>query len=260
MVVKPSGTKTAQIAQDMRRRIASGDWEVGQPIPGLTDLETKYGVSFGTVRAAQKILVEERLLSEPQQGIPTHVIARPAELDAREALDRLRGTYRSLGDELEQLAAVMPGARSQPMNLGGLSTHQVHDFARFHAAAAAIANGSRHVQISGPRTRLTVDDRAVQVNSRRQPGSPWQVSAARPVVEDAVAAIFVDLTGDAPDFYIAPAQWVRTDVKRHFATWLESKGGVRPRNPDSDHTAIELDRIRQWHRRWDVLGGSANQD
>jgi DNA-binding GntR family transcriptional regulator len=71
MVVKPSGTKTAQVAQDMRRRIASGDWEVGRPIPGLTDLETQYGVSFGTVRAAQKILVEERLLSEPQQGIPT---------------------------------------------------------------------------------------------------------------------------------------------------------------------------------------------
>jgi len=199
-------------------------------------------------------LVDERLLSEPQQGIPTNVIARPAALDAREALDRLRGTYRSLGDELEQLAATMPGSRSQPVNLSNLNNHQVHDFARFHAAATAIANGSHRVKVSGPNTRLTVDDRTVQVNSRRQPGSPWQVSAAHPVVDDAVAVIFVDLSGDAPDFYIAPAEWVRTDVKRHFAAWLESRGGVRPRNPDSDHHAIELDRIRQWHQRWDVLG------
>jgi DNA-binding GntR family transcriptional regulator len=33
--------------------IASGGWNVGQPVPGLTGLENEYGVSFGTVRAAQ---------------------------------------------------------------------------------------------------------------------------------------------------------------------------------------------------------------
>jgi hypothetical protein len=248
-----SGTKTAQIAQDMRQRIASGEWVVGEPIPGLTDLEDDYGVSFGTIRAAQKVLVDERLLSEPQQGIPTQVIGKPAALDAREALDSLRGTYRSLGDELEQLAAVMPDSRSQPVDISSLNTHQVHEFARFHAAAAAIANGSHQVKVSGPQTRLIVDRRIVQVIARRAPGSPWHVSAVSPVVPDAVAVIFVDLTGDAPDFYIAPAKWVRDDVLRRFVAWLESKGGVRPRNPDSDHHAIELDHIRQWHQRWDVL-------
>ena len=146
------------------------------------------------------------------------------------------------------------------MDLGGLNNHQVHDFARFHAAAAALANGCRHVEVSGPQTRLTIDGRTVQVSSRRQPGSPWQVSAAHPVVDDAAAVIFVDLTGDVPDFYIAPAQWVRSDVKSHFATWLESRGGVRPRNPESDHSTVELDRIRQWHQRWDVLEGRADED
>ncbi len=83
------------------------------------------------------------------------------------------------------------------MDLGGLNNHQVHDFARFHAAAAALANGCRHVEVSGPQTRLTIDGRTVQVSSRRQPGSPWQVSAAHPVVDDAAAVIFVDLTGSA---------------------------------------------------------------
>ncbi len=96
------------------------------------------------------------------------------------------------------------------MDLGGLNNHQVHDFARFHAAAA-LADGCRHVE-------------------------------------------------DVPDFYIGPAQWVRSDVKSHFATWLESRGGVRPRNPESDHSTVELDRIRQWHQRWDVLEGRADED
>ena len=30
----------------------------------------------------------------------------------------------------------MPGSRNRPMDLGGLNNHQVHDFARFHAAPA----------------------------------------------------------------------------------------------------------------------------
>jgi hypothetical protein len=143
------------------------------------------------------------------------------------------------------------------VELGRLNNHQVHDFARFHAAAAALANGCRSVEVVGRQTRLKVDGKTVQVSSRRRPGSPWQFSAGHPVVDDADAVIFVDLTGDAPDFYIAPGVWVRDDVKKHFAAWLESKGGERPRNPESDHAGVELGRIRQWHRRWDVLASAS---
>jgi hypothetical protein len=90
------------------------------------------------------------------------------------------------------------------MELGHLNNHQVHDFARFHAAAAALASGRHSVEVVGRQTRLVVDGKTVQVNSRQRPGSPWQFNADRPVVDDAVAVIFVDLTADAPDFYIAP--------------------------------------------------------
>jgi hypothetical protein len=138
------------------------------------------------------------------------------------------------------------------MNLDHLNTHQVHQVARFHAAAAAAAQGHR-VEIVGPRTRLSVDGRIVQVLSRRQPAAPWQSSADRPTVEDAQAVIFVDLTGDTPDFYVAPASWVQEDVRTHHEAWLASVGGTRPRNPESDHTAIPEERLRRWHQRWDVL-------
>jgi hypothetical protein len=49
---------------------------------------------------------------------------------------------------------------------------------------------------------------------------------------------------------------VREIVQRHHNRWLESVGQVRPRNPDSDHTAIHLDCISRWHQRWDVLSAS----
>jgi hypothetical protein len=89
----------------------------------------------------------------------------------------------------------------------------VHDFARFHAAAAALASGCRSVQVTGRQTRLTADGRrptadgkTVQVSSRRLPGSPRKVSVSRPVVDDTLTMIFVDLTGTEPDFHIARAQ------------------------------------------------------
>lgn len=76
------------------------------------------------------------------------------------------------------------------------------------------------------------------------------------VCDDAVAVILVDLTGDYPDFYIAPAQWVRDEVQRRYDGWLAIKGGRRPRNPASDHVTLELDdAVQQWHRHWDVLSG-----
>jgi hypothetical protein len=93
------------------------------------------------------------------------------------------------------------------MQLDHLSTHQVHHVARFSAAAAAAAQGFS-VEVVGARTRLEVAGKVVQVLSRRQPGSPWQTKADSPTIDDATAVIFVDLTGEVPDFFVAPAAWV----------------------------------------------------
>jgi hypothetical protein len=137
-------------------------------------------------------------------------------------------------------------------DLDQLNTHQVHQVARFHAAAAAATRG-HSVEVIGPRTRLSVDGRVVQILSRRQPASPWQTSVDRPTVEDAQVVIFVDLTGEAPDFYVAPASWVAEDVRAQHEAWLAAIGGARPRNPESEQAAIPVERLQQWHQRWDVL-------
>lgn len=255
MELEPGKTKTAQVAAHMRQRIASGEWEVGQPVPGLIDLEKEYGVSFGTVRSAQQLLVEEGLLSKPEQGISTYVTARPAAPDTRDVAARARAAYHALGEELERLAAAAAtDDASNGLNLQRLDNTKVHEFARYTAAAAALANGYRDVHVVGPQTRLIIDDRIAQVIARRRPGSPWQFMLNRIVVHDAVAVILVDLTGDHPDFYVAPAQWVRDEVQRRYDAWLATKGGKRPRNPASDHATLELDEaVQQWHRRWDVI-------
>ncbi|MGB9303329.1 MAG: hypothetical protein WCB92_06540 [Mycobacterium sp.] len=66
--------------------------------------------------------------------------------------------------------------------------------------------------------------------------------------------VLVDLTGESPDYYVFPAQWLETDICAHFQEWLTECGGKRPRNPASRDWSIDLSRVAQWRNRWDVLG------
>jgi hypothetical protein len=66
--------------------------------------------------------------------------------------------------------------------------------------------------------------------------------------------IFVDLSVEPPEYYIARAQWVRENIRKAHAAWLKKVGGKRPHTPDSQHHAITLERIVKWKSRWDVLG------
>ena len=180
MEPKPGMTKTAQVAEYMERKIASGEWDISQTLPSLNDLADECGVSFGTVRAAQQVLVDKGLLAEPEQGIPTRVIARPAPLDARDALALIRTTYRSLGEQLERLAAVAAPDTSAPAtDLRHLGTHQVHDYARFSAAAAALAHGYRDVHVAGPRpgcSSTTGSPRSTHGASQGHPGNSTSIA------------------------------------------------------------------------------------
>ncbi|MET9023222.1 hypothetical protein ABZV93_24940 [Actinopolymorpha sp. NPDC004070] len=134
------------------------------------------------------------------------------------------------------------------------NNHLVHHVARLLAAAEVTAQIGQRADLVGPQTRVQVGGVTLQVSARLLPGSPWQVRSDRPVVEDAEAVVFVDLTGDEPNFYVAPAEWVREDVTRENDEWLATQpGGTRPRNPSSTHHAIPFNRIRIWHNHWDIL-------
>ncbi|MDR7434266.1 MAG: GntR family transcriptional regulator [Armatimonadota bacterium] len=55
-----------QVREDIRRRIESGEWKPGDPIPSETELQSMYGVSRATIRQALTEIVREGLLIRKQ--------------------------------------------------------------------------------------------------------------------------------------------------------------------------------------------------
>jgi DNA-binding GntR family transcriptional regulator len=87
------------IADDLRRRIALGDWEVGQKIPSIAELMGIYDVpsNLNMIRHAQSVLIGEGLL-RAEQGRGVFVIAAPgaADVGRTEALAAIREAMRLL--------------------------------------------------------------------------------------------------------------------------------------------------------------------
>jgi hypothetical protein len=66
--------------------------------------------------------------------------------------------------------------------------------------------------------------------------------------------LFVDLSADPPEFYVAPSWWVENDINETYQADLARFGGSRPRSPHSTHHGITEERIAAWRDRWDLLG------
>lgn len=92
-----------QVADDLRARIAAGDWEVGATLPSEPELAGQYGVSRGTVNRSVVELRREGLV-EVRRGVGTVVVAaRPASVTLSAS------TLREWADTLDR----RPGAYSQ---------------------------------------------------------------------------------------------------------------------------------------------------
>jgi DNA-binding GntR family transcriptional regulator len=65
-----------QVVDDLTRRIESGEWPDGVPLPSEDALTEDYGVSRTTVRKAKDILAEAGLI-EIRQGLGTYVAQPP---------------------------------------------------------------------------------------------------------------------------------------------------------------------------------------
>jgi DNA-binding transcriptional regulator YhcF (GntR family) len=103
MVITPVGFVPGvpiytQVADRMRSRIRTGEWPLGYQLPGLQLLAEEYHCSWGTIRNAQQVLVEEGLLSPIRVGMPTTVISQPSGLSIPEVLARLLDIRRSLDE------------------------------------------------------------------------------------------------------------------------------------------------------------------
>lgn len=93
-----------EIANDLRRRLAAGEFPKGSPLPGITALQVEYDVpGLNTVRQAQAILQEEGLI-EPVQGKGTFVVDLPQPAGD---LDAMRKDAEELKDVLETAQSVL---------------------------------------------------------------------------------------------------------------------------------------------------------
>jgi DNA-binding GntR family transcriptional regulator len=91
-----------EIANDLRRRLADGEFPVGSALPGISALQAEYDVpGLNTIRQAEAILQDEGLIA-PEQGRGTFVIGLPQPV----------GDEHALRKELEEIKVALTAAQS----------------------------------------------------------------------------------------------------------------------------------------------------
>ena len=81
---------------------------------------------------------------------------------------------------------------------------------------------------------------------------------SKPPVSDLICVLVV-LQDDEPDRYFI-LDWrdlQKTLVAAHRA-WLATHGGVRPRTPESLHTALRIQQIAEYEDNWDLIEERVN--
>jgi DNA-binding GntR family transcriptional regulator len=92
-----------EIYADLRRRIAAGEWQVGDRLPDLGAFMEYYNASLNTVRRATVDLRDEGVL-RISQGDGTFLAVLPGPTND-ELLARLRGAQAAIGDAIAALEA-----------------------------------------------------------------------------------------------------------------------------------------------------------
>lgn len=131
-------------------------------------------------------------------------------------------------------------------------THQqTHDAGRHFAVAEALMRGYKATLI-GRSSYIDVNGHKAQVQVAAK--GAWQIDDVdkytSATIEDVV---LVDITDGLREFYICPGDVLRSDVRKRHDQFLASKGGTRPRNPDSKHSAIYPEQVRKWRNGWKRL-------
>lgn len=91
-----------QIADDLRQRLASGEFPIGTKLPPISDLQEEYACqnNHNMIRHAQSVLIDEGLI-EPRQGQGTFVIALPTPQDEQVALAEAAAELKSVLDSAQ---------------------------------------------------------------------------------------------------------------------------------------------------------------
>jgi ribosome modulation factor len=128
-------------------------------------------------------------------------------------------------------------------------THQqTHDAGRHLAVAEALMRGYPAALV-GRSSYIEVNGHKVQVQVAAK--GAWQIEDVDKYTSAMIErVVLVDLTDGLREFYICPGDPLRSDVRKRYDQYLASKGGTRPRNPASKHSAIYPEQVRKWRNGW----------
>ncbi len=123
------------IADDLRKRIKAGEWQIGDKLPGISALQEHYQVekSLGTIRSAQQLLVADGML-RTEQGVGAFVIAR--EPNRRETDPAV--TLGEIRDLANHGLAAIQFSRQQAKRTKGKVTFDVMDDEQFYVLDEAL--------------------------------------------------------------------------------------------------------------------------
>ncbi|MEV1017044.1 hypothetical protein AB0I95_05925 [Micromonospora sp. NPDC049751] len=131
------------------------------------------------------------------------------------------------------------------------SNHQKHQAGRHLAVAAALLYGYS-ASLNGPQTFVTINGRKAAVQVAAQ--GTWMIADIDRMTAMSIDVyILVDVTEGRRDFYVVPGDDLRAGVRERHDEFMASVGGVRPRNPESRHTAIYPKDVEAWRNRWSLF-------
>jgi DNA-binding GntR family transcriptional regulator len=85
-----------EVADDLRRRIAGGEFPIGTPLPAISRLQDHYGVvGLNTIRQAQSLLADEGLLDR-RHGVGVFVISTDSQPATDTVLAELKAAWAAL--------------------------------------------------------------------------------------------------------------------------------------------------------------------
>lgn len=92
-----------EIYEDLRRRVVSGEFPVGERLPSIADLQQHYDVpGLNTIRQAQQLLVDDGLV-ETRQGVGAFVISHEPSDRAIDVVAELRAARAAIDRALVAL-------------------------------------------------------------------------------------------------------------------------------------------------------------
>jgi DNA-binding transcriptional regulator YhcF (GntR family) len=97
-----------EIYEDLRRRVLSGEFPVGERLPSIADLQQHYEVpGLNTIRQAQQLLVDDGLV-ETRQGVGAFVLRTDPQPRPVDVVAELRAARTAIDRALAALDATKP--------------------------------------------------------------------------------------------------------------------------------------------------------